>query len=155
MAVKRLAHYAKSWRRAALATAIAVAAHALSACAESDGPASDDARVTSTQIFPGEVRTLRITGVRGGIDVEGSLTPPCGPYDWFTSLGSGNGAADIEFGMRGQDLGCTDDSPEPFSYRSEIRGLVPGPRRFVVRHGWSSATDPSSTTVFDDTVTVR
>ena len=132
-----------------------LAACSVTACGDGGGPATDDPRVTATQIFPSESRALQVTGVSGGIDVEGALSPSCGPYDWFTSLLSGDGRRDIEFGMYAQAEGCSNTSPAPFSYRVMIGGLTPGPRRFVVHHRWSTATEPAREKVFDDTVTVR
>ena len=114
-----------------------------------------DPRVARTEIFAGDSRAVRVTGVHGGVDVEGSLAPSCGPYDWYTSLVPNNGSIDVDFTMYAREDGCTVAGPPPFGYRAEIRGVRPGRGRIRIRHGVSDTSDFTAAYVFDDTVTVR
>ena len=131
-----------SWsRRARVLAAVPIAVLALSATRCESGVApSRPERLGATQVFPGESLPFEVRRFTHHVEVQGTLHPPCAPFDWYTGFSASTDPGDalwlaLYTAPRGD---CAQDVVETLGYRATIVGVRPGASYDLeVRHRWT------------------
>ena len=141
--------------RYALAAALVV--FGVLACGDgASSPGDRETRIVSTEVFPGSARAFAVRGLEGAIEVEGTMHPPCAPFDWYTSLLVTEGGPGLRFGMHAApDGACTQDVVGTLGYRVRIDVAEPGRVPLEVHHAWLVPEGGADTLRFDGEVEVR
>ena len=129
------------FRRArALAVApIAVLALSATRCESGVAPSRPE-RLGATQVFPGVSLPFEVRRFTHHIEVQGTLHPPCAPFDWYTGFSASSEPGDalwlaLYTAPRGD---CAQDVVETLGYRATIVGVRPGDTYDLeVLHRWA------------------
>ena len=141
-------------RALALAPALVLALTA-TRCENGTGPARPE-RLGAIQVFPGDSFAFEVRRFTHHVEVQGTLHPPCAPFDWYTGFSASTEPGDalwLALYTAPRD-GCAQDAVGTLGYRATIVGVRPGASYDLeVRHRWAPPSGGMVDTVkFDERI---